>query len=165
MDKIKRRLEAAGFLISCVIVAFCLAAAYMGNRGREAYLGKAYAGANAGVDVFEEFRNERAFVREMETVQLAALAKDADAPEEIRLEAARMLNRLTEYMEAEATIEGILFLRGHERAVVSVHASSVNVVIEEGAADKNERAFILDLVMRETGQTAGNVKIMETGKS
>lgn len=151
--------ESAGFFLCTVIVFLSLAISYTKNHApvqKEAAMPAAMA-----IDVFEEFRLERERVRSLETVQLTALMNDPNAEEEIRLEAARMLNDLAKFMEQETTMEGILKMRGHADCVVTVHASSVNVVIYEGAGGKNEAAFILDLALRETGQSAGNVKILE----
>ena len=63
-------------------------------------------------------------------------------------------------METETTVEGVLRMRGFEDAVVTVSANSVNVVVRADALSQAESAAILELVMRETGQSGANVKIM-----
>ena len=151
--------EGIGLALSAAVVLSAMFFSWAANFSPMAFDEKVVH-ASAGADVFEEFRLERTRVRELETVQLTALMNDLSVNEETRMEAARMLNEMAQRMEAEMTIEGILKMRGHEDAVVSVHSSSVNVVLKSKANDKNECAFILDLVLRQTGQTAGNVKII-----
>lgn len=157
--KIEKLTEGVGLVLSAAVV---LSAMFLSMISNDTYVSfdEETVTASAQVDVFEEFRLERTRVRELETVQLTALMNDLSISEETRIEAARALNEMAERMEAETTIEGILKMRGHEDAVVTVHPGSVNIVLKNGADDKAECAFILDLVLRETGQTAGNVKII-----
>ena len=157
--KIEKWIENAGLLLSAMVVVAAMAVSFMANHAPVPM--EEAVNASASLNVFEEFRQERERVRKLETVQLTALMNDEGADQEIRLEAGHALNDLMLFMEQEATMEGILKMRGHTDAVVTVHASSVNVVIYQGALGKNEAAFILDLALRETGQAAGNVKILE----
>lgn len=111
-------------------------------------------------DVLAAFRAEHAEVRQLESVQLSAVAEDEGAEDGVRDAARRELVALTGYMEAEETIEGVLRMRGYDDAVATVHADSVNVLVRTPSLSQNESGFILDLVMRETGQRGGNIKIM-----
>lgn len=157
--KLEKLTEGIGLVLSAAVILSAMFFSVLSNDSGFSYEEKIVA-ASVQTDVFEEFRMERARVRELETVQLTALMNDLSVSEEIRIEAARTLNEIAKCMEAETTIEGILKMRGHEDVVVTVHTGSVNVVLKEKANDKAECAFILDLVLRETGQTAGNVKII-----
>ena len=157
--KAVRIMESAGVFLSFSAIVLSVLFSLAANRQAKDEVELAQT-VSKSVNVFEEFRQERARVRSLETVQLTALMADESADEEIRIEAARALNAMNGFMEAETTIEGVLKVRGYENAVVTVHASSVNVVVDEKNMSATEHAFILDLVMRETGQTAGNVKII-----
>ncbi len=157
--KVEKLVEGIGLVLSAVVVLSAMFLSVVSNDPKNSFDERVVA-ASVKTDVFEEFRLERTRVRELETVQLTALMNDLSVSEDMRIEAARMLNEMAEHMEAETTIEGILKMRGHEDAVVTVHPGSVNIVLKDGADDKTECAFILDLVLRETGQTAGNVKII-----
>jgi len=117
-----------------------------------------------GGDALEAFRAEREQVREIEVLQLSSIAQDESADQDIRNEARRELIALSGYMEMESTIEGVLSARGLEKSVVTVHANSVNVLVPKDEISLSESAMILELAMRETGQTGGNVKIMTVGK-
>ncbi|MBQ6326794.1 MAG: SpoIIIAH-like family protein, partial [Clostridia bacterium] len=80
--------------------------------------------------------------------------------EEIRAQARRTLLDMLAHARSENTIEGILHSRGFEDALASVSASAANVLIRGDALTHAQSAVILDLVMRETGLTGGNVKII-----
>ena len=88
------------------------------------------------------------------------MAADEEADAGTRARARSELLTLTSRMEVETTVEGVLRMRGFEDAVVTVSANSVNVVVRADALSQTESAAILELVMRETGQSGANVKIM-----
>lgn len=111
-------------------------------------------------DAIEAFLTERDEVRKMEILQLNAIAEDESAETEVRMQARRQLLALTDSMEKESTIEGILRIKGFSDPVVAVHANSVNVIVRASSLSQSQSAQILELAMRETGQTGGNVKIM-----
>jgi len=161
--KADRILSAAASFLSAAIVFAAMCVSFYANGG----IGNAPEASReeSAVSVFSDFRRERQDVRDLEIRQLNAIAQDLEADEDIRTRAYAEILSLTKNMEAEATIESVLIARGHKNAVVTVHAGSVNVVIENRDDNKAESAFILDLVMRETGQTAGNVKIMTVYES
>ena len=159
--KLDKAMEGIGLALSAIAVLFAMMFSVTANQGHVRIEDHAVK-ASASADVFEQFRME---VRELETVQLTALMNDLSVKEDVRIEAAGMLNEIAERMEMETTIEGILKMRGHEEVVVTVHPGSVNVVLKEGTNNRDECAFILDLVLRETGQTAGNVKIIGVSES
>lgn len=154
-----KAMESAGLFLSAMVVLSAAFFSVLANH-RIGIKEEEVIKTGAKADAFEVFRAERTRVRELETVQLTALMNDLSVNEETRIEAARALNDMAKCMEDETTIEGILKMRGHEDVVATVHPGSVNIVLKEGAKDKTECAFILDLVLRETGQTAGNVKII-----
>jgi len=70
------------------------------------------------------------------------------------------LMSLMERREQEVTLEGILQARGFDGALVSVDERSANVLLRREAVTSRESAVILELVMRQTGLTGGNVKII-----
>ena len=108
----------------------------------------------------DAFLLEREQLRAMQTAQLNEIIHDAGTDEETQALARRQLLQLCDWMEKETTVEGLLRLRGFEDAVCTVHGDSVNVVIRGQAVGSQESALIYDLVLRETGVTGGNVKIV-----
>ena len=162
----KRMIDRAMGIASVLIVCFSLIVSahytYAG-RNSQTYSADKSNGIPPG-DAVEAFRAERAQVREIEMLQLNAVAADEGADSDVRNEARRELVALSRYMEMENTIEGILSIRGFQGCCATVHSDSVNVVVKRESLSLEESAMILELVMRETGQTAGNVKIMTVGK-
>ncbi len=63
-------------------------------------------------------------------------------------------------MEKEVTIEGLLIAKGFTDAVVTLHEGSVNVVVDTAELTRQQAAQILDIVMRESGESSENIKIM-----
>lgn len=156
-----RLLTAASAVIVIVTLAFCVPQ-YIKSHNLSAESPSKPA-AEIKEDAVEAFIAERKSVRELEVLQLNAVAADDGADSAVRAQALSRLIRLTDNMEKETTLEGILRMRGFEDAVVTVHTDSVNVVVRADELTQSESAIILELVMRETGQTGGNVKIMTVG--
>ncbi len=156
-----RLLTAASAVIVIVTLAFCVPQYIKSHRLSAGSPSK--PAAESKEDAVEAFIAERKSVRELEVLQLNAVAADEDADSAVRAQALSRLIRLTDNMEKETTLEGILRMRGFEDAVVTVHTDSVNVVVRADELTQSESAIILELVMRETGQTGGNVKIMTVG--
>ena len=117
------------------------------------------ASAQIETDPLSDFRLEREQLRARQTAQLNDIIySDTDGDTVAR--ARRQLLDMTARAEAESTIEGILHARGFEDAIVTVSENSANVLVRREALTQRETAVILDLVMRETGLTGGNVKII-----
>jgi stage III sporulation protein AH len=106
------------------------------------------------------FASDRNTVRAAELEQLERLRSDPTASEQTRTDAARRIMQLREWMEKEAVIADVLIARGYEMPVVTVHEDSVNVVLHTSQLSRTEASVILELIMRETGVTGGNIKII-----
>lgn len=106
------------------------------------------------------FASDRNGVRQAEIGQLEEICRDGQTSDEIRLTAQRRILQLREWMEKEAVIADVLTARGYELPVVTVHEDSVNVVLHASSLSQAEAGVILELVMRETGVTGGNVKLI-----
>lgn len=111
-------------------------------------------------DPVTRFRTEREQLRARETAQLNDIIHGGNADGETILMAQRQLIDLMRYSEQELTIEGVLQSRGFDGALVTVGDDSANVLIRAESVTQAESAVILELVMRETGISGGNVKII-----
>ena len=111
-------------------------------------------------DPMAAFALERSQLRGMQTAQLNELIYSADADEATRALAEKQLLDLYAWQEQESTVEGILRMRGYAGAICTVHEDSVNVLLRADSVNRQECAVIYDLVLRETGVTGGNVKII-----
>lgn len=111
-------------------------------------------------DPLEQFRTERQQLRQRQIAQLNELIYDESADAETTSLAKRRLLELMRWSEQETTLEGLLRLREFADVLVTVHTDSVNVMVRADALNRQQSAVILDLVMRETGISGGNVKII-----
>ena len=114
----------------------------------------------AAVDPLTEFRTEREQLFALQTAELNDLIHGADTDGEIRLLAQEKLLELMDRADKETLLEGVLHARGFENALVTVSENSVNVLLKAVSITRQEAAVILELVLRETGVTGGNVKII-----
>ena len=111
-------------------------------------------------DPMAAFRLEREQLRARQEAELNDIIHDEGADGEIRDQARRALLDMLANARSENAIEGILQSRGFEDVLASVSASAANVLIRSEALNHAQSAVILDLVMRQTGLTGGNVKII-----
>lgn len=102
-----------------------------------------------GTDIgfFDSYREERDNVR---TQELAYL--DAIVAQQQKLD-------LINCMEMELTVENLVRGKGFDDVIVSMHAGSVNVIVGAQSLTDEQVAQILDIVLRETGESAKNVKV------
>ena len=122
--------------------------------------GSAPAYSPATNDPMARFRLEREQLRARHVAQLNDIIHGGHADDETVLLAQRQLLDLMRHTEQETTLEGILQSRGFRDALVTVSDDSANVLLRTDAVSQSEAAVILELVMRETGLSGGNVKII-----
>ena len=113
---------------------------------------------------FASFREEREAVREKEIGYLNEIIAVSGSDAETLQQAQEQKLRLVENMEAEFTIENLITAKGFPDAAVTFHSGSVNVVVDAASLDSEQVAQILDIVKRETGESASNIKIMSGGQ-
>ena len=107
---------------------------------------------------FASYREERDNVRTQELAYLDAIvAQGADS--ETLNEAQKQKLDLINCMEVELTVENLVRGKGFQEVIVSMHAGSVNVIVGAQTLSDEQVAQILDIVLRETGEKAENVKI------
>ena len=111
-------------------------------------------------DPLTEFRTQREQQRSRQRAQLNDIVySDRSDEETVRL-AQRQLIELNTDEAREMTLEGLLSMKGIGETVVDVSGEAVNVIVRGEALTERQTAVILDLVLRETGVTGGNVKII-----
>ena len=111
-------------------------------------------------DPMAAFRLEREQLRARQEAQLNDIIHEPGGDSETVALARRQLLDMLAHARAESAIEGVLHSRGFEDALVSVSDAAANVLIRGDGVTRAQSAVILDLVMRETGMTGGNVKII-----
>ena len=111
-------------------------------------------------DPLDQFRLERQQLRARQQGQLNDIIYNDASDEDTVARAQSMLLDMIERSEQECALEGLLQGRGFEDALVSIGQRSANVLLRSEAVTQQEAAVILDLVLRQTGLTGGNVKII-----
>ena len=159
MKALRRRtlLSAAVLAALGVVTAGCLL--YRQARPR-ALPAETAVVVQAEEDPLTRFRTQRQQLRQKQRAELNDIIHDADTDAETLSMAQRQLLSLMENETAETTLEGLLSARGFQDPLVSANAGAVYVMVRSEGLDRRETAIILDLALRETGVTAGNVKIL-----
>lgn len=159
MNRLKRRaaLSALVLLALLLVTSACI---YIKRDAPRAMSAESRAISAIEDDPVTRFRTERETLRSRQTGELNDIIHSPDADPDTVNMAQRQLMELMKTQETESKLEGILRLRGFEDALVTVSTSSVNVILKDPAENRRETAMILDLILRETGVTAGNVKIL-----
>ena len=114
----------------------------------------------ASRDALAEFETSRQQLRARRKAQLNELIHDASADEDTLRAARQQLLSDMEEEKQEETLQGILRARGFEGAVASVRGGTANILVRSQGLNRQESAVILELVMRQTGISGGNVKII-----
>ena len=115
----------------------------------------------AGANFFAAYREERDNVRTQELAYLDAVAAQGGDAETLK-DAQQQKLDLVNAMETELTVENLVRAKGFSDVIVSMHQGNVNVVVGADSLSDELVAQILDIVLRETGSSAENVKISTT---
>ena len=107
---------------------------------------------------FDIYRNERDSVRTQELAYIDAIVAQG-GDETTMSEAQKQKMTLVSCMESELNTENLIRAKGFEEVIVSMHNGSVNVIVDADALTDEQVAQILDIVLRETGETAENIKV------
>lgn len=165
----KRVLTAVGL---CLLLVAAVVTNILVNRGKEnteettgnqsnEVTQVSAQGRAQGADFFASYREERDTVRTQELAYLDAIvAQGADT--ETLSDAQRQKLDLVNAMETELTVENLVRAKGFSDVIVSIHKGNVNVVVGADTLNDEQVAQILDIVLRETGKSAENVKISTT---
>ena len=147
----------------CLLLLAAVAANVIMNRNDE----KMARAETAAVSVsapgaqgsfFDIYRSERDSVRTQELAYLDAIV--AQGGDEATLsEAQKQKMTLVGCMESELNTENLIRAKGFQEVIVSMHNGSVNVIVDADALTDEQVAQILDIVLRETGETAENIKV------
>jgi len=114
--------------------------------------------ASSKIGFFASYREERDNVRTQELAYLDAIVSQG-ADEATLSDAQKQKLELINCMELELTVENLVRGKGFDDVIVSMHAGSVNVIVGAETLQDEQVAQILDIVLRETGESAENVKI------
>ena len=114
-------------------------------------------------DYFASSRLTRTQARDEAVSTLKELSESDTADQTAKDEAAAQISALADDTVAEANIESLIRAKGYEDAVVMLGGGSANIVVAppDGGLQAEDVAVIRDIVLSETGMTAGQIKIVE----
>ena len=163
----KRILTVAGCVMLICLTVWLNAALSSSKREQEASgpasgqtPGMQIESSGAEENYFAVFRQERDSVREKEMEYLDGIVTAEGTDQDTLAQAQAQRLALIDSMEKEVTVEGLIRAKGFSEAAVTVHSGSVSVVVDREALTDAEVAQILDIVRRETGERAENIKVM-----
>lgn len=122
-------------------------------------IGVAASASGGEEEYFEVFRTDRQSQRDMELEYLETIITNDDTDAETLADAQQQKLAIVEGMEKEFTIESLLKAKGFDDAAVTVHSGSINVIVKAETLSAQQVAQVLDIVCRETGEEAENVKV------
>jgi stage III sporulation protein AH len=150
-------------LAVCLLLLAAVAANVIMNRSEEKMADAATTAVSVSApgaqgSFFDMYRSERDSVRTQELAYLDAIV--AQGGDEATLsEAQKQKMNLVDCMESELNTENLIRAKGFEEVIVSMHNGSVNVIVDADALTDEQVAQILDIVLRQTGETAENIKV------
>ena len=115
---------------------------------------------NAGYDYFDAYRDNRQSVREIEQKYVKTLCDGSDVSAEIRDAAQNELIKITQTMEKELLLEGLIKAKKFEDAVVFISDDSVTVVIKAQSLKDSDVTKVLKIITTNTSVLAENVSII-----
>ena len=115
--------------------------------------------SSAGTNYFADFRTSREQTRNREIEYLNAIINNENTDAETLKDAQEQMTEIVDCMEKEFTIESLLKAKGFTDAAVTFHYGSVNVIVDAATLTNEDVAKILDIVKRETGEEAQNIKV------
>lgn len=163
----KRVLTAVGL---CLLLAAAVVTNILVNRNKTETVSKPAESETQAVSAstrvtdanfFAAYREERDSVRTQELAYLDAIVAQGGDAETLN-DAQKQKLELVNAMETELTVENLVRAKGFADVIVSLHKGNVNVVVGADTLTDEQVAQILDIVLRETGQVAENVKISTT---
>ncbi len=109
---------------------------------------------------FATFRMDRDRTRTKEIEVLDSIIASANTSGEQIADAQAQKLSIVDSMEKEMTVENMIKAKGFSDAAVTIHRGSINAVIDKPALSEAEVAQVLDICVRETGESVENIKIM-----
>jgi len=113
----------------------------------------------AGVDYFAAYRENREQQRAKEIEYLELIINDERTDSETLQDAQEQLMDVVSGMEMEFTLEKLLLAKGFNDVAVTFHKGSINVIVDAATLTEEQVAQILEIVIRETGEAADNIKV------
>ena len=144
-------------LVGAVVANLYLNGSFGGKKTEETG-GSEAVEASAQAGFFESFRTDRDTTRAKEIQYIdTIIAQGAD--QETMADAQQQKLTIVDNMEKELTVESLLKAKGFQDVAVTMHTGSINVILSAEALSDEQVAQVLEIVIRETGEAAENIKV------
>lgn len=168
MKKIKKRGAAYGVIALLLVAAAYLNWSYVGEpeglldaQQTDAAPAQTDTETTSSDDYFASSRLTRTQARDEAVSTLRELSESETADQAAKDRAADEISSLAEDSVAEANIESLIRAKGYADAVVMLGSDGANVVVAapEGGLAAQDVTVIRDIVIAETGMTAGQIRV------
>jgi len=109
---------------------------------------------------FDSYRADRIATREQTLLTLDAIIENSSSSQEAIKNAEASKKQITDNMEMELVLEGLIKALGFNDAVVTNSTDYINIIVKANVLDDAEVAQILDIIVSETNKKASNVRII-----
>lgn len=109
---------------------------------------------------FIEYKMERERVRGQQVELLQSIADDPEVGSEVKEKAKERLISVTENMEKEMELEGLIKAKGYEDAVLFVQTDSASVILKEEKITGDDANVVADMVSKITGHDLNDIVII-----
>ncbi|NLI60847.1 MAG: SpoIIIAH-like family protein [Clostridiales bacterium] len=134
------------------------------NQDNQEDISSEVAKTSSSGGFFVEYRFERESTRKKEIDYIKEIVNNPNSEAEMKNEAQAQLLEITSNMEKELNIEGLLKAKGFSDSIVIFNQDYVSVIVDKQELAPEEVAQILDIVKRESGKAADNIKIIPTNQ-
>jgi len=114
-----------------------------------------------GRDFFIEYRLERDKARSEQIDIFREMINNPNTGDAAKKRAQEKMLAMTERMEKEMEIEGLIRARGYNDSLAYIHDGSVDVIIQTEGLAENDVAKIGDIIVKTTGFNFEDVTIIE----
>lgn len=119
-------------------------------------------GDNTYVDFFTSYRDYRTESREQSLLYYDEIIASETASADAKAEAEAAKLELTEKMETELVLEGLIRSLGFEDAIVTSTTENLNVIVKCSELTGTQATQIKEIVVTETGISTLNLRIIPT---
>ncbi len=122
-------------------------------------------GNNGGTDAssmsfFDTYRTDRAETREQTIMYLDAIINNSANDSEAVEKAKNSKLELTQNMELELVLEGLIKALGFDDVVVTNSTESINVIVKAAELTEEQATQITEIIVTETDKTSFDVRII-----
>ena len=119
-------------------------------------------GDNTYVNFFTSYRDYRTESREQSLLYYDEIIASETASADAKAEAEAAKLELTEKMETELVLEGLIRSLGFEDAIVTSTTENLNVIVKCSELTGTQATQIKEIVVTETGMSTLNLRIIPT---